>query len=133
MKVKTNCEIILPNSEILLEEGQQIVNNGVPADGSICCLIDTTYTKDYIRKVRELPMNVMKTRLAFNEMSALPRLLGLFKCMDRTCTKIFSSKELFKLHMKLHFSNAEKKKSKKFYLKIYSYKIICLLINLYVL
>ncbi|CAI6364719.1 unnamed protein product [Macrosiphum euphorbiae] len=115
MKVKTNCEIILPNSEILLEEGQQIVNNGVPADGSICCLIDTTYTKDYIRKVRELPMNVMKTRLAFNEMSALPRLLGLFKCMDRTCTKIFSSKELFKLHMKLHFSNAEKKKKNQIY------------------
>lgn len=119
MKAKTNSEVVLPNSEILLEEGQQIVNNGVPVNGSICCLIDTTYTKDYIRKVRDLPMNVMKTRLAFNEMSALPRLLGLFKCMDRTCTKIFSSKELFKLHMKLHFSNAEKKKSKMFYLKLF--------------
>lgn len=115
MKVKTNCEVILPNSEIFLEEGQQIVNNGVPVDGTICCLIDTAYTKDYIRKVRELPMNVMKTRLAFNEMSALPRLLGLFKCMDRTCTKIFSSKDLFKLHMKLHFSNAEKKKKNQIY------------------
>ncbi|KAL4143321.1 hypothetical protein QTP88_005667 [Uroleucon formosanum] len=115
MKAKTNSEVVLPNSEILLEEGQQIVNNGVPVNGSICCLIDTTYTKDYIRKVRDLPMNVMKTRLAFNEMSALPRLLGLFKCMDRTCTKIFSSKELFKLHMKLHFSNAEKKKKNQIY------------------
>jgi len=122
MKAKTNCEVVLPNSEIFLEAGQQIVNNGVPIDGTICCLIDTTYTKDYIRKVRDLPMNVMKTKLAFGEMSALPRLLGLFKCMDRTCTKIFSSKDLFKLHMKLHFSNAEKKKSKKF--DFNSYKVI---------
>lgn len=72
----------------------------------------------------------MKTKLAFNEMSILPRLLGLFKCMDRTCTKIFNSKELFKLHMKLHFSNTEKKKSKMFYFNLLSYKIIYFLINL---
>jgi len=111
MKTKTNCELVLPNSEIFLEAGQQIVNNGIPIDGAIY-LIDTAYRKDYDKKVRDLPMNVMKTKLAFNEMSALPRLLGLFKCMDRTCTKIFNSKELFKLHMKLHFSNTEKKKSK---------------------
>lgn len=111
MKVKTSCELILPNSELLLDAGQQIVNNGVPIDGTFC-LIDTAYKKDYFKKVRDLPMNVMKTRLAFNEMSSLPRLLNLFKCMDRTCTKSFSSKELFKLHMKLHFSNSERKKSK---------------------
>jgi len=36
MNVKTNCEVIHPNSEIFLEEGQQIVNNGVPVDGTIC-------------------------------------------------------------------------------------------------
>ncbi|XP_026811622.1 uncharacterized protein LOC113552843 isoform X4 [Rhopalosiphum maidis] len=114
MKTKTNCELILPNSEIFLEAGQQIVNNGIPIDGTIY-LIDTAYRKDYEKKVRDLPMNVMKTKLAFNEMSALPRLLGLFKCMDRTCTKIFNSKELFKLHMKLHFSNTEKKKKNQIY------------------
>uniref|UniRef100_A0A2H8TXZ9 Zinc finger and BTB domain-containing protein 6 n=1 Tax=Melanaphis sacchari TaxID=742174 RepID=A0A2H8TXZ9_9HEMI len=114
MKTKTSCELVPPSSEISLEAGQQIVNNGIPIDSTIY-LIDTTYTKDYDKKVRDLPMNVMKTKLAFNEMSALPRLLGLFKCMDRTCTKIFNSKELFKLHMKLHFSNTEKKKKNQIY------------------
>jgi len=116
MKAKINCEVVLPNSEIFLEAGQQTVNNGMPIDGTMFCLIDTTYTKDYIEKLRDFPMNVIKTQSAFNEMSALPRLLGLFKCMDRNCTNIFSSKELFKYHLAIHFSNAEQKKSNKFYL-----------------
>lgn len=54
----------------------------------------------------------MKTRLAFDEMMSLPNSLILYKCLDRPCTKMFSDKERFKLHMKLHFSNVDKKKSK---------------------
>jgi len=131
IEIKTIIELVLPSSDIVLEKGHQIVNNGIPINGTIY-LIDTDYKKDYDKKVRDLPINVMKTKLAFNEMSALPRLLGLFKCMDRTCTKIFNSKELFKLHMKLHFSNTEKKKSKIFYFILLLY-IIYFLINLCVL
>ncbi|CAH1712108.1 unnamed protein product [Aphis gossypii] len=114
IEIKTIIELVLPHSEIVLEKGQQIVNNGVPING-IIYLIETDYKKDYDKKVRDLPINVMKTKLAFSEMSILPRLLGLFKCMDRTCTKIFNSKEMFKLHMKLHFSNTEKKKKNQIY------------------
>jgi len=113
IEIKTIIQLVPPSPEIVLEKGQQIVNNGIPING-IIYLIETDYKKDYDKKVRDLPINVMKTKLAFNEMSILPRLLGLFKCMDRTCTKIFNSKEMFKLHMKLHFSNTEKKKSKCF-------------------
>ncbi|XP_022160559.1 uncharacterized protein LOC111026733 [Myzus persicae] len=110
MKSKTISEVVVSNSETFLEEGQQIVNNGVPIDDTIF-LIDTAYTKNYFRKLRDFPMSVMKTQLAFNKMSVLPRLMGLFKCMERYCTKIFCSKKLFKLHMAIHFSNAEKKKN----------------------
>jgi len=132
MKAKTNCEVVLPNSGISLEAGQQIVNCSVLLHGNTYRLIDTEYTKDYIRKVRDFPMKVLKTQLAFNKMSALPRLLSLFKCMDRSCTQMFSSKELFKLHMQKHYSKyAENKKSKSFISNFYSYRIIlCLLINL---
>lgn len=130
--LKTVIELVLPSSEIVLEEGQQIVNKGLPINGMIY-LIQTDYKKDYDKKVRDLPINVMKTKLAFNEMSTLPRLFGLFKCMDRTCTKIFNSKDLFILHMKLHFSNTEKKKSKMFYFNLLSYILIYFLINLCVL
>lgn len=110
MKVKTLREIVLPNSNIFLEPGQQIVNNGQPIHGTYC-LIDTEYKKCYSKKVREFPLSKMKTRLALSDMLTSPRSLGLFKCMDRTCTKIFNDKDLFKLHMRLHFSNSEKKKS----------------------
>lgn len=103
-------EIISPNPHVHLDSGQQIVNNGTPINGTYCT-IDTFYQKCYLKKIRKLPMNVMKTRLAFKDMTSIPKLLGLFKCMDRTCTKIFNDKELFKLHMQLHFSNTEKKKS----------------------
>jgi len=117
MEANINCEVVLPNSKIILEAGQQIVNNGVPIDG-IFCLIDTAYAKDYIIKVKKFPMNVMKTNFAFNKISALPTLLSLFKCMDRTCIKTFSNKKLFEIHMQKHFSKyAGKKQSKKFYFK----------------
>lgn len=118
MKAKTQYEVILPNSNIFLEPGQQIVNNGQPIDGTYY-LIDTEYKKYYSKKVRELPLNMMKTRLALTEMLTVPRLLGLFKCMDRTCTKIFTDKDLFKLHMKLHFSNSDKKKSNCLYQSLF--------------
>lgn len=116
-KTETIWEVVLPNPKIFLKAGLQIVNNGLLIDGTLFCLIDTSCRKDYIRKVRDLPMNVMKTQSAFNEMSAPPRLSSLFKCMDRSCTETFNSKELFKLHMQLHYSNAEKNKSKKLYFK----------------
>jgi len=118
MKMKTNYEIVLPTTSVLLEPGQHIINKGLLINGTYC-LIDTTESKkDYNKKFREFPMNIMKTRLAFNDMIRLPKLLGLYKCMDKTCTKIFSQKDLFKLHMQLHFSNMEKKKSNRFYLCI---------------
>lgn len=110
LEKQNQCEVVYPNPNVYLEKGQQIVNNGVPINGTYC-LIDTIYQKCYSKKVRDLPMNVMKTRLAFKFMTSIPKLLGLFKCMDRTCTKSFSDKELFKLHMQLHFSNMERKKS----------------------
>jgi len=112
--MKTNYEVKLPTTSVILEPGQHIINKGLVINGTYC-LIDTTESKkDYNKRARELPMNMMKTRLAFNEMTCLPKLLGLYKCMDRTCTKIFNQKELFKLHMQLHFSNMEKKKSTRF-------------------
>lgn len=98
--------------------GQVAVNNGIIINGSYS-LIETDYVKNYFKKSREMPLNIMKTKLAFTEMTIFPRIFGLFKCMDRTCTKIFKQKELFKLHMKLHFSNIEKKKSNNFYFNIY--------------
>lgn len=110
MEKRNQYEIMFPNPNVYLESGQQIVNNGTPINGTYC-LVDTIYRKCYLKKTRELPMNVMKTRLAYKDMTTIPKLLGLFKCMDRTCTKIFSDIELFKLHMQLHFSNMERKKS----------------------
>ncbi|XP_025411013.1 uncharacterized protein LOC112683957 isoform X4 [Sipha flava] len=114
LNMKVVCEDIPPNPNIYLKPGQQIVNNGEPIQNSYC-LIDTSYKKSYLKIIRNLPVNVMKTPLAFNYMMAFPRLLGLYKCLDRSCTKIFSDKKLFTLHMKLHYSNMEKKKKNQIY------------------
>lgn len=115
--METN-NVILPDTSIMLEPGQCIINNGELINGTYC-LRDTECKKDYFKKIQEFPMNVIKTRLAISEMTNLSRLLGLYKCMDRTCTKIFNQKELFKLHMQLHFFNTEKKKSNSFFLFMY--------------
>jgi len=123
MKIETHYKVISPTASIFLESGQCTINNGISIQGTYC-LIDTGYKINYLKHIRDLPMNMMKTRLALTEMICLPKLLGLYKCMDRTCTKIFSQKELFKLHMQLHFSNVEKKKSNHF-LFIY---IMCIII-----
>lgn len=109
MKVKTQYEVVFSKSGVFLEPGQHTINDGETILGYV--LIDTEYKKKYLKKVRELPINKIKTTLAFNDMTSVPRILGLYKCMDRTCTKIFDKKELFILHMQLHFSNTEKKKS----------------------
>ncbi|XP_050525201.1 uncharacterized protein LOC126896453 isoform X2 [Daktulosphaira vitifoliae] len=114
LKVPTSCESVTSNYHEHLKLGQQVINNGVPINRNYI-LIDTSYIKNYFKHFRELPVNVMKTQLAFKEMMSMPRLLGLFKCFDRTCTKIFTCKELFKLHMKLHYSNLEKKKKSQMY------------------
>lgn len=107
------------NDNVVCEvPGQVSVNSGIAINENYS-LIETDYSKNYYKKARELPMNIMKTKLAFTEMTLIPRIFGLFKCMDRTCTKIFKQKELFKLHMKLHFSNIEKKRSNYFYFNIY--------------
>eukprot|EP00102_Acyrthosiphon_pisum_P022313 XP_016659523.1 PREDICTED: uncharacterized protein LOC100573806 [Acyrthosiphon pisum] len=97
--------VINPNSEIFLEEVELIVNNGMPVDGTIVRLIDTAYTKDYIKKVRDFPMNVMKTQLAFKEMSVLPRLMEnqiynveQFK-MCAYCFKVFDDEESLANHI----------------------------------
>lgn len=120
--MKVVCKNIPPDPIIYLEPGQQIVNNGEPIQGTYC-LIDTGYKKSYLKTLKNLSFNVMKTQQAFSYMTELPRLLGLYKCFDRTCTKIFSDKMLFILHMKLHYSNMERKKSN--YLHIFFIK--CLL------
>lgn len=115
LKVKTHYEVVFSKSEVFLEPGQQTVNNGETIQGTYN-LIDTEYKKNYFKKAQELPLNKMKSLLAVNDMTSLPRLLGLYKCMDKSCTKVFEKKELFKLHMQVHFSNTEKKKSNSFYL-----------------
>lgn len=116
--VKTLCEVVLPNSVVYLAPGQQIVNKGNTLE-STYCLIDTDYKKCYSKKVKDLPLKVMKTQFAFDGMMSLPRSLGLYKCCNRHCTKIFNDKELFKLHIKLHYSKAKRNKSNSFYLFIF--------------
>lgn len=115
MPPKTLYEVVSPNPQYIqfLGAGQQIVNKGKPIDGTYC-LIDTDYKKCYGKKVKDLPKINMKTPTTFNEMTSLPRLLGLFKCLDKKCSKIFSSKEIFVAHLNYHISHLFKKKSKYF-------------------
>lgn len=107
---------VAPDPILYLEPGVQFVNNGEPIHGTYC-LIDTNYKKSYLKTVRDLPANIMKTQLAYNQMMKFPKHFSLYKCLDRACTKVFSDKTLFTLHMKLHYSNLEKKKSN--YLNIF--------------
>ncbi|VVC35861.1 Zinc finger C2H2-type,Zinc finger, RING/FYVE/PHD-type [Cinara cedri] len=107
---KNQYEVTNPRPDIYLESGQHIVNNGAPINGTYC-LIDTMYQKNYLKKFKKLGANAMKSRLILKDMTSIPKLLGLFKCMDKSCTKVFSDKMMFKLHMQLHFSNMEKKKN----------------------
>jgi len=111
--------LILPTSdENFFEPGRKIVNKGIPIDGHYY-LLDIDYYKNYSKKLKDLPMNILKTRVACNEMLSPERLMGLYKCLDRTCTKVFNQKDLFKLHMRLHFLNTEKKKSNCFNFNIF--------------
>jgi len=97
---------------LYLKPGQFVVNGRTSIDDSQDYkLIDTTYEKCYGTKLKYFLTKPMKTRTAFTEMMKVLKLLSLFKCMDKSCTKVFNQKDLFKLHMKLHFSNAEKKNS----------------------
>lgn len=112
MEVKTLFEIVFPDPQYIqfLGVGQQVVNKGKPIDGTYC-LIDTDYKKCYGKKVKDLPKVNMKTSSAFNEMTSLPRLFGLFKCLDKKCSKIFNSKEIFVAHLNYHTLYLLKKKS----------------------
>lgn len=118
-KIHINCENVQRVlQKQFLSPGHYIINDGQPISGETYKLINTEYNKCYHKKVKDLPITQLKSKLALHEMIFLPRLLGLYKCMDRACTKIFGQKDLFKLHMKLHFSNADKKHSKCFYLNM---------------
>lgn len=119
-KVTTLNETIFPEPIVKRKLGLQAVNNGELRKDGGYTLIEGNYIKDSSKKARDFPMNVIKSRHALKEMTSVPKLLGLYKCFERSCTQIFNSKDLFILHMKLHFSNTEKKKSKYLYLNIYN-------------
>lgn len=113
---ETLNETVFPEPFVNRKLGLQAVNYGEQSEEYI--LIETNYIKDSLKKARDFPINVIKSRHAFKEMTSVPKMLGLYKCFERSCTQIFNSKDLFVLHMKLHFSNTEKKKSKYFYFNI---------------
>lgn len=95
-----------------LKPGHQFVNQGNPIVGSCTYkLIDTTYKKCFGKQMKDFLSYTMKTRAALTEMTKEPKILGLFKCMDKSCTKIFNRKDLFINHVKRHFSYAGKKNS----------------------
>lgn len=110
LKVKINLEVVQQDSRTFLGSGLVTINAGEPINNTYQ-LVKSDYKKCYLKKIKELPISGIKTRSAMKEMTSLPRLFHLFKCLDRTCTKTFTQKDLFKLHMELHFSNADKKKS----------------------
>lgn len=110
--LETDIKYIIALKKNILKPGQFVVNSRTPIDeDQPYNLIDTTYQKCYGKKLKDFLNNSMKTRVAFAEMMKVPKLLGLFKCMDKSCTKIFDKIDLFKSHMKVHFSSAEKKNS----------------------
>lgn len=119
-KVTTLNETVFPDPIVKRKLGLQTVNNGELRKDGNYTLIEANYIKDSLKKARDFPINVIKSRHALKEMTSVPKLLGLYKCFERSCTQVFNSKDLFILHMKLHFSNTEKKKSKYFYLIIYN-------------
>lgn len=110
MENQNQYEVINQSPDIFLESGQVIVNNGAPINGTYC-LIDTIYPKNFLKKIKNSPLSTMKTPPVLKNMISIPKLLGLYKCMDKCCSKIFSDKRLFILHMNLHFFNMEKRKS----------------------
>lgn len=119
IKVRTLNETVNSESIVNLEPGLQTVNRGELKEDGVYTLIEANYVKDSLKKARDFPMSVIKSRHALREMLSVPKLLGLYKCFERSCTQIFNSKDLFVLHMKLHFSNTEKKKSKYFLVNTY--------------
>lgn len=102
--------------------GLQTVNNGELTAG-VYSVIEVNYKKNLMKKEENFPMSVIKSKHALKEMISMPKLLELYKCLERSCTKIFNNKDSFILHMKGHFSNPEKKKSKYFYLLSMKYVI----------
>lgn len=110
MRVNTHLEVKQRDFEICLPDGQGIVNSGEPINNT-CWIIDTDYKKSYLKKIKDMPLSTIKTDLAYHSMTSMPRLFGSFKCMDRCCSQIFMNKDSFKLHMNLHYSNTDEKKS----------------------
>ncbi|VVC37520.1 Zinc finger C2H2-type [Cinara cedri] len=96
-------------ADIYFESGRQIVNNGVALNDTYC-LIDTTYQKHYLKKYKEFKTNEMKSNFAFQKMISIPKIFGLFKCMKKLCSKVFSDKILFELHIQSHISSTGKNK-----------------------
>ncbi|VVC42833.1 Zinc finger C2H2-type, partial [Cinara cedri] len=90
----------------LVGSNQQIVNKGVPINGTYC-LIDTVYQKNYLKTFKEFGAKAIRSQQILNDMTTIPKLFTLFKCMDKSCTDVFSDKVMFELHIQLHFSNME--------------------------
>ncbi|VVC27486.1 Zinc finger C2H2-type, partial [Cinara cedri] len=71
---------------------------------------NTVYQKNYLKTFKEFGAKAIRSQQILNDMTTIPKLFTLFKCMDKSCTDVFSDKVMFELHIQSHFSNMGKNK-----------------------
>ncbi|XP_050426602.1 LOW QUALITY PROTEIN: uncharacterized protein LOC126836927 [Adelges cooleyi] len=103
-------------------DDQQIVNNGQLIDGEFK-LMDTDDTK--INETRfEQCYNEMSKSVSLHTMT-VPNRLGLFKCLEKRCRRIYTDVKSYKRHMLVHYTQPkpkQKRAGEQYKLCCYCYK-----------
>ncbi|XP_008184073.2 uncharacterized protein LOC100575459 isoform X3 [Acyrthosiphon pisum] len=119
------CEIVETNDNIRLGPGQQVVNNGerVKSNGTSHQLVDTSYRKDYSRKLKGIISDHQKAKWLSDKMTTEADKMSLYKCSGKNCNEVFSHRKTFVPHLNDHCRNAKRlKDSLQFTICMYCFK-----------
>jgi len=108
-----------------LGPGKQIINNGEYPDGddvSIHQVVDTTYSKEYFRKLKGIITDHEQTQWLSDKMKTIADQVKLYKCSGKKCNAVFSRWKLFLYHMNTHCHIARKDASKTYTIAV-AYKL----------
>ncbi|KAF0747651.1 putative histone-lysine N-methyltransferase 1 [Aphis craccivora] len=107
--IKILSYVVNSKHDVRLKSGQQIINNYSKTDRRMPYhFVDTSYCKEYFRKLKCMLSNDVKSKWLGDKKTTLADQLSLYKCSGKNCKRVFSNQQLFRNHLNYHHhSNSE--------------------------
>lgn len=108
--VRIELNIVKMDDNGGLQPGLLVINNDEPANENATShqLVDTSYNKDYCRKLTEIMSENVKAKWLSDKMTTEADQVSLYKCSGKKCNAVFKRRRTFVSHLNEHCRNSSK-------------------------